>query len=185
MLFPEEITAGMSSLGTTARVVSLDDPVDLLLLTETSNPFTSSGGTFDRQLLDEHCALLIAGSRDQPTCLYLWTIPLHDVTLWLGYAGAWLRHYPRWRRLHGLPPTDRVVNVVLAAPDFSGVVRTGLEMLARPVTLARYTCFEVGALRSLCWEGGAIGTKHSSETIQESGLSMEEISFFRRPLPSS
>jgi len=177
----------MSDSGAVARIVSLDNPVQLLLLAESSKPVTSLGPTFDRQLFDDHCALLVLGSRDQPTCLYLWTIPLRNLTSWLGHAGAWLRHYPRWRSLHGLPPADQSVRIVLAAPDFNGEIHAALDMLATPVTLVRYVCLEVGAMRSLCWEGEIhiSGSKRASGMLEGVELSPEELSFFRRALPAS
>lgn len=172
------------------RLISLEDPVELLVLAAGANPFIAASAILDRQVVTDDIGLLVGGSPNQPTCLFLWVTPLRDLWPWMAHAARWLGLYPSWRRLHGLSPSAMPVKMVLAGPDVGDEARVAVSLIALPVILARYTCLGYGPSRRLCWEdwdeerdaqdlNAAIpGTQGDTGTVV--GMSAEEVAFFRR-----
>jgi hypothetical protein len=171
------------------RVLSLEDPVDLLRLAEGANPFIACSAVLDRQVVTNDMGLLIGGSTDQPICLFLSVTPLHDLGPWISHAARWIDLYPAWRRLHGLSPSALPVNVVLASPGVGEGVRLAVRLITLPVVLACFTGLGYGPSRCLCWEGWEEGgaTQAQSgpiprvrgETGVRAAISAEELAFFR------
>ena len=171
------------------RVLSLEDPVDLLRLAEGANPFIAGSAVLDRQIVTNDMGLLIGGSPDQPTCLFLSVTALHDLGPWIPQAARWIELYPTWRRLHGLSPSALPVKMVLAGPGVGEGVRAVVRLLTLPVVLACFTGFGYGQSRGLCWEGweegsdtqpqsGPIPRAHG-DTGSRVAMSAEELAFFR------
>jgi hypothetical protein len=174
----------------TPRILSLEDPVDLLTLAEGSNPFIAVSAILDRSVVTDDIGLLVGGSPDQPTCLFLWVTPLRDLGPWMAHAARWLGLYPRWRRLQGLSPSVAPVKMVLAGAEVGEEARLAVSLLAHPVVLARYICLGYGQSRSLCWDGweeetdvksqNALIPRAHGDTGAVAAMSAEEMAFFRR-----
>ncbi len=172
------------------RVVSLEDPVELMVLAAGTNPFIAASAILDRQVVASDIGLVVGGSPEQPTCLFLWVTPLRDLGAWMGHAARWLSLYPHWRRLQGLSPSAAPVKIILAGPEVRDEVRSAARLLSLPVVVARYTCLGYGPSRRLYWEDWdeeyAVQSQNrpihraQNDTEPVAAMTAEEVAFFTR-----
>lgn len=175
------------------RVVGPPDVGDLLRLVAADNPFLAHEEILDRVVITDRIGLLIGGRSDAATLLYVWTRTIEDVSPWIAHAAQWLEQYPIWRKAYGLVSSDAPVRMVLAAPGIEERLRNALGLVARPVTLTRYVCVELGGEAVLGWESGPepggnviAGTALAGQrptpphrTAVSDDLTPEELAFFR------
>ena len=128
------------------------DVADLMCLAAADNPFLSREDIVAREVVTDRIGLLVASRSSAATLLYLWTHAIDDVSPWMAHAAQWFEQYPNWRKAHELVQSAAPVRVVLAAPGMGSSVRSALRLVARPVTLSRYVCGELGGRAVLGWE---------------------------------
>jgi len=143
------------------RVLSLEDPVDLLRLAEGANPFIACSAVLDRQVVTNDMGLLIGGSQDQPTCLFLFgrsgspsRDKRHGVVDW-GIPGSTDVSFP----VSDASPRSRAMDLARRSMDGA------LPSLEAPAwSFSIRPTGERGSGQPRCWRRSQIGgeTDHSS-----------------------
>ncbi len=147
----------------------------------------------ERVVVTDRIGLLVGGNPSMITLLYLWTLPIDDVSPWMAHVSRWLERYPIWRKAHDLGSSSESARIVLAAPGLEDGVRGALRLVICQVTFVRYCYLELAGKTVLGWERdvapGMIGTPGNTSTMtshraglqasSSDALTSEELAFFR------